>query len=511
MSRRWAAQQKVAVVFDFVAEIELPSFGQAMVGLGVVAIVLGLLIVAISAKWGSYWIQAYMSGADISMTSLIAMSFLRIEHRLIVTAKIMARQAGLSIDRNTGMSTNRLQAHHLAGGDVMNVVQAQIAAHRAGIDLDFDRAAAIDLAGRDVLLAVQTSVSPKVIHCPRNDSGGSHTLSAVAKNGVELRVGARVTVRTNLEQLIGGATEETIIARVGQGIITAIGSAESHMDVLEMPSTISKGAITHGLDSNTAFAIVSIDIYDIDVGENIGARLQSDQADADTRIARALAEGRRAEAVALEQKMRANVSRNRAAFVLAEAKVPAALADAFRAGPLRRLPNGSSSERPGSPPRPGSTPARLNDHSNPRSPTPPTTTMNTTPVATPYYVLIFDKSRIGPTLTAAESASSYQVIYGFSDKKPYDTFCANSPRPLTPYPLVKGYLQSQIEMAPDVIHLVVVDATGPHDAVLYAATMQSVFDSQKTQNPQVTASFRLTLNADNESYAVQPLDEPALL
>tara|TARA_R110002073_G_scaffold11898_2_gene53584 strand:- start:12691 stop:13800 length:1110 start_codon:yes stop_codon:yes gene_type:complete len=364
MSRRWTAQQKVAVVFDFVAKLELPSFGQAMVGLGVVAVVIGLLIIAIFAKWGSYWVQAYMSGADITMKSLIVMSFLRVEHRLIVTAKVMARQAGLSIDRKTGMSTNRLQAHHLAGGDVMNVVQAQIAAHRAGIDLDFDRAAAIDLAGRDVLLAVQTSVSPKVIHCPRNDSGGAHTLSAVAKNGVELRVGARVTVRTNLEQLIGGATEETIIARVGQGIITAIGSAESHMDVLEMPSTISKGAITNGLDANTAFAIVSIDIYDIDVGENIGARLQSDQADADTRIARALAEGRRAEAVALEQKMKANVSRNRAAFVLAEATVPAALADAFRAGPLHRLSSDSSS------PRPRGTPILLADHST--SPPPET-------------------------------------------------------------------------------------------------------------------------------------------
>lgn len=290
-----------------------------------------LVLLFVLAKWGSYWFQAYMSGADVSMKSLIVMSFLRIDHRLIVTGKIMAKQAGLSIDRKTGMSTTRLQAHFLAGGDVMNVVQAQIAAHRAQIDLDFDRAAAIDLAGRDVLLAVQTSVSPKVIHCP-SGQGGEATLSAVAKNGVELRVGARVTVRTNLDQLIGGATEETIIARVGQGIITAIGSAESHMDVLEMPSKISKGAISGGLDANTAFAIVSIDIYDIDVGKNIGARLQMDQADADMRIARALAEGRRAEAAALEQQMKARVTENRAAFVAAQAEVPAQLAEAFRAG-----------------------------------------------------------------------------------------------------------------------------------------------------------------------------------
>jgi uncharacterized protein YqfA (UPF0365 family) len=247
----------------------------------------------------------------------------------------MGRQAGLRIDREGGMSTDRLQAHHLAGGDVMNVVRAIIAAQRAGIDLDFDRAAAIDLAGRDVLLAVQASVSPKVIHCPRQDGENKKFLSAVARNGVELLVSARVTVRTNLDQLIGGATEETITARVGQGIVSAIGSAETHMDVLEMPSQISKGAMAHGLDANTAFSIVSIDIADIDVGENIGARLQTDQANADTRIARAMAEVRRAEAVAQEQQMKAKVAGNQAKLVLAEAEVPAALADAFRAGQLR--------------------------------------------------------------------------------------------------------------------------------------------------------------------------------
>ena len=224
------------------------------------------------------------------------------------------------------MSTARLEAHFLAGGDVMLVLRAIIAAHRAGINLDFDRAAAIDLAGRDVLEAVRTSVLPKVIDCPDPRRSGKSTISAVAMNGVELRIRARVTVRTNLDQLIGGATEETIIARVGQGIITAIGSAESHMDVMEMPDQISMGVLSVGLDANTAYEIVSIDIADIDVGENIGARLQSDQAEADTRVARARAEARRAEAVADEQEMRARVAARRAALVLAEAEVPAAVA-----------------------------------------------------------------------------------------------------------------------------------------------------------------------------------------
>ncbi|TWU51609.1 SigmaW regulon antibacterial [Rubripirellula reticaptiva] len=321
---------------DMIAAVSFPGSSTWIAGLSIVALFAAIFVVGIFAKWGSYWFQAYMSGADVSWTSLIAMTFLGIDQRLIVTAKIMARQAGLSIDRRSGMSTERLQSHHLAGGDVMNVVQAQIAAHRANIDLDFDRAAAIDLAGRDVLLAVQTSVSPRVIHCPSDRQGSAATLSAVAKNGVELRVGARVTVRTNLDQLIGGATEETIVARVGQGIITAIGSAETHMDVLEQPARISKGALSNGLDANTAFAIVSIDIYDIDVGENIGARLQTDQAAADMRIARAHAEGQRAEAVALEQQMKAKVTENQALFVLAEGEVPAALAVAFNNGQLRR-------------------------------------------------------------------------------------------------------------------------------------------------------------------------------
>jgi uncharacterized protein YqfA (UPF0365 family) len=233
------------------------------------------------------------------------------------------------------MSTARLEAHFLAGGNVRNVLTAIIAAHRAGIDLDFDRAAAVDLAGRDVLDAVRTSVSPKVIDCPAPQANGRRMLTAVAKNGVELCVRARVTVRTNLDQLIGGATEETIIARVGQGMVTSIGSAENHMDVLEMPDRISKHVLAAGLDANTAFEIISIDIADVDVGRNIGAMLQSDQAEADTRVAQARAEQRRVEAIATEQEMTARVAENRALLILAEAEVPLAMAGAFRSGRIQ--------------------------------------------------------------------------------------------------------------------------------------------------------------------------------
>ncbi|MDH3718088.1 MAG: flotillin-like FloA family protein, partial [Planctomycetota bacterium] len=208
-------------------------------------------------------------------------------------------------------------------------------AHRAGMDLDFDRAAAIDLAGRDVLDAVRTSVHPKVIDCPDPQKSGKTTLSAIAKDGIQLMVKTLVTVRTNLSQLIGGATEDTVIARVGEGIVSAIGSADSHKDVLENPDRISKAVLERGLDAQTAFEIVSIDIADIDVGENIGARLQADQAEADTRVARARAEQRRAEAIAQEQQMKATVAENRSLVVLAEAEVPRAMADAFRAGNFR--------------------------------------------------------------------------------------------------------------------------------------------------------------------------------
>jgi uncharacterized protein YqfA (UPF0365 family) len=303
-----------------------------VVGVAVVALLIGFVLLIVITAYGKLWFQAYMSRADVSMWSLIGMGFRQVKATMIVTAKVMCAQAGLPIDRRTGISTGRLEAHYLAGGDVMKVVHAIIAAHRANIDLDFDRAAAIDLAGRDVLDAVRTSVYPKVIDCPDPQRSGKSTLSAIAKNGVELRVRARVTVRTNLEQLIGGATEETVIARVGEGIITAIGSANSHKEVLENPDRITKAVLARGLDSQTAFEIVSIDIADIDVGENIGARLQADQAEADMRKRRAEAERHRAEAVAMEQENRAKVTENRARLVLAEAEVPLAIADAFRAG-----------------------------------------------------------------------------------------------------------------------------------------------------------------------------------
>lgn len=286
------------------------------------------------AMYGKLWFQAYMSSADVSMMSLIGMGFRQVNSRVIVQAKIMAAQAGLDINRRTGISTQRLEAHYLAGGNVMNVIHAIIAAHRAGIDLDFDRAAAIDLAGRDVLDAVRTSVHPKVIDCPDPRRSTSDVLSAIAKNGVELRVKARVTVRTNILRLIGGATEDTVIARVGEGIITSIGSAETHEEVLANPNRISRAVLDRGLDNQTAFEIVSIDIAHVVVGENIGARLQADAAEADTRVARAKAEQRRAEAIAAEQEMKAKVSENRAKLVEAEAQVPMAMADAFRKGNL---------------------------------------------------------------------------------------------------------------------------------------------------------------------------------
>jgi uncharacterized protein YqfA (UPF0365 family) len=300
---------------------------------GLAALFMVIVLIAF-AMYGKLWFQAYMSSADVSMMSLIGMGFRQVNSRVIVQAKIMAAQAGLDINRRTGISTQRLEAHYLAGGNVMNVIHAIIAAHRAGIDLDFDRAAAIDLAGRDVLDAVRTSVHPKVIDCPDPRRSTTDTLSAIAKNGVELRVKARVTVRTNILRLIGGATEDTVIARVGEGIITSIGSAGTHEEVLANPNRISRAVLDRGLDNQTAFEIVSIDIAHVVVGENIGARLQADAAEADTRVARAKAEQRRAEAIAAEQEMKAKVSENRAKLVEAEAQVPMAMADAFRKGNL---------------------------------------------------------------------------------------------------------------------------------------------------------------------------------
>jgi uncharacterized protein YqfA (UPF0365 family) len=312
------------------------SFRDALAFGGIaVAVLFVVALVAVLVNFGAIWLQAYMASADVSFASLVGMSFRQVPPRTIINAKIMGAQAGLSIDRREGMSTADLEAHFLAGGDVTRVLRAIVAANRAGIALDFDRAAAIDLAGRDVLEAVQTSVSPKVIDCPPSEPGRKTTLSAVAKNGVELLIHARVTVRTNLDRLIGGATEDTIIARVGQGIITSIGSTDTHMDVMGMPDRISKEMLDRGLDANTAFEIVSIDIADIDVGENIGARLQADQAEADTRMARARAESRRAAAIARRQEMKAQVTANCATLILAEAEIPSAIAAAFRAGQIR--------------------------------------------------------------------------------------------------------------------------------------------------------------------------------
>ncbi len=308
------------------------QWGPWIIGIGGFLVLCLVVLIMVALTYGKMWMQAYMSRADISIWSLIGMSLRQVNARIILTAKVMAAQAGLDINRRTGISTQRLEAHFLAGGNVMGVVTAIIAAQRASIDLDFDRAAAIDLAGRDVVDAVRTSVHPKVIDCPDPDRSGKTTLSAIARNGVELRIRARVTVRTNLEQLIGGATEETVIARVGESIISSIGSADNHLKVLENPDRITRAVLERGLDSQTAFEIVSLDIADIDVGQNIGARLQADQAEADTRVARAKAEQRRAEAVAHEQEMKAKVADNRSHLILAEAEVPKALADAFRKG-----------------------------------------------------------------------------------------------------------------------------------------------------------------------------------
>jgi uncharacterized protein YqfA (UPF0365 family) len=332
--------------FDSFLAATVPAFGgllgqiedgeQALllIGGGLILLVVVFVFALVIFNYGKLWLQAYMSNAHVSILSLIGMSLRQVHARTIVEANIMAMQAGVGLDPETGITTRRLEAHYLAGGNVPRVIHALVAAHRADIDLDFDRAAAIDLAGRDVLDAVRTSVYPKVIDCPDPERSTRTTLSAVAKNGVELMVRSRVTVRTNLAQLIGGATEETIIARVGEGIITSIGSAKDHLEVMENPDRISKAVLERGLDAHTAFEIVSIDIADIDIGENIGARLQADQAEADTRKAQALAEQRRANAIAREQEMRAEVALNRAQVFLAEAEVPKAMADAFRKGNL---------------------------------------------------------------------------------------------------------------------------------------------------------------------------------
>ena len=310
-----------------------PDIGMLLSVVGsIIVLVILLVIFAVFARYFRLWIQSVLTGAGVSIWDLIGMTFRKVNPTVIVRTKIMAVQAGIT--EEMGVTSKALEAHYLAGGNVPLVIRALIAAMKAKtIQLSFREATAIDLAGRNVLEAVQTSVYPKVIDCP-GKSSGRDTLDAVAKNGVQLKVKARVTVRANLQQLIGGATEETIIARVGEGIVSAIGSAETHAQVLENPVLISKTVLARKLDSQTAFKIVSIDIANVDVGDNIGARLQADQAEADTRVARAQAEGRRAMAVAREQEMTASIENSRAAVVEAEAEVHKAMAEAFRTGKL---------------------------------------------------------------------------------------------------------------------------------------------------------------------------------
>lgn len=285
----------------------------AIGALGLLLPVIVLLLVVLYVVPLPLWIAAWSSGAYVGLMTLIGMRLRRVPPATIVTARISAAKAGLEI------SVDDLEAHYLAGGNVVRVVNALISADKANIDMPFKRAAAIDLAGRDVLEAVKMSVIPKVIETAR--------IAAVAKDGIQLIAVSRVTVRTNIDRLVGGAGEETIIARVGEGMVSTIGSATSHKDVLENPDHISKNILSRGLDSGTAYEILSIDIADVDVGENIGAKLQIDQANADKQIAQAKAEERRAMAVAQEQEMRARV-------VEAEAEVPRAMAEAFRQGNL---------------------------------------------------------------------------------------------------------------------------------------------------------------------------------
>jgi len=299
--------------------------------LGIVGIIALLIVGVVLANFLGLWIQARAAGAPVSFVNLIMMRFRKVHPGTIVNSRITAAKAGLDYD------TDRLEAHYLAGGDVINVVLALVAADKAGIALSFDKACAIDLAtkdtGKTVLEAVRTSINPKVIDCP-NPSAGITKITAVAKDGIAVNVRARVTVRTNLDRFVGGATEETIIARVGEGIVTSVGSSASYKTVLENPDMISRLVLEKGVDAATAFSILSIDIADVDVADNVGARLQTEQAEADKQVAQAKAEMRRAAAVAQEQEMAARTQEMRAKVVEAEAMVPTAIAEAFRNGNL---------------------------------------------------------------------------------------------------------------------------------------------------------------------------------
>ena len=293
-------------------------------------VIVGLLLLIVGGLFIQYfnlWLQAMLSGAAVRFMDLIGMRFRKVDPKVVVLSRIRAVKAGLEV------STGNMETHYLAGGRIPQVVNALIAADRAKIELPWDVACAIDLAGRNILEAVQTSVNPKVIDCPGPQAARS-TIDAVAQDGIQLKARARVTVRANIARLVGGATEETIIARVGEGIVTTIGSSSTHKEVLENPDRISRNVLEKGLDAGTAFEILSIDIADIDVGDNVGAKLQSDQAEADKHRFQAEAEKRRALAVAEEQENKAKVHENRAKVVLAEAEVPKAMAEAFRQGNL---------------------------------------------------------------------------------------------------------------------------------------------------------------------------------
>jgi uncharacterized protein YqfA (UPF0365 family) len=300
----------------------------------IVLVIAGIAVLVVGAVVFSLigaWVKALFNGAGVPMSKLVALKLASIPYSLVVDARITAVRAGIAV------SADQIASHFQAGGNVLPTVQALIAAQKAGIHLPWDRACAIDLAtkgsGKSVIEAVRTSVDPKVIDCP-NPEGGRTTIDGVAKDGIQVKVKARVTVRTNLDRFVGGAKEETIVARVGEGIVTTIGSSESYKQVLESPDSISKTVLARGLDVGTAFEILSIDIADVDVGENIGAKLQEAQAQANKSIAQAEAEIRRAAAVALEQEMKARVQEMQAKVVEAQAEVPMAMAEAFRSGHL---------------------------------------------------------------------------------------------------------------------------------------------------------------------------------
>lgn len=297
----------------------------------IAGVIAGLVVLGIVISFFNIWLKAWLSGAKVGLVNLVAMRLRGVPYGIIVDARIRAVKAGIQL------SVDAIESQYLAGGNVISCVQALIAAQKARIELDWQRACAIDLAtkgsGKSVEEAVRTSVDPKVIDCP-NPEGGRATIDGVAKDGIQVKVRARVTVRTNLDRFVGGAKEETIVARVGEGIVTTIGSAATYKVVLESPDSISKMVLSRGLDVGSAFEILSIDIADVDVGENVGAKLQTAQAEANKHIAQAQAEIRRAAAVALEQEMQAKVQEMQAKVVEAQAEVPLALAEAFRKGHL---------------------------------------------------------------------------------------------------------------------------------------------------------------------------------